>query len=74
MENVCVGDEERGGGKVRQGRRAGPVIAPPTAGGKEGDDSYRLTGRRPGCGDAELSATAVGLLGGGRARGRPLSR
>ena len=48
------------------------MLAPPT-GGKEGDSSYRLTGRRPGCGDAELGVTAVGLLGGGRARGRRVS-
>lgn len=40
---------------------------------KEGDSSYGLTGKRRGCGDAELSATAVRLLGGGRARGRRLS-
>lgn len=68
-----MGDEGKGGGKARQGRRAGPVIAPPTWGVKEGDSSYSLTGKRRGCGDAELSATAVRLLGGGRARGRRLS-
>ena len=60
MENVCVGDEDGGGGKVRQGRRAGPVIAPPTGGKRKGTPPTVL---QEGGRAAEMLSSAIRQLG-----------
>lgn len=65
LENVRLGDEVGGRRESETGEKGGTSVDPAHS-WEEGDSSHRPRGKPPGCGDAELSALVVGLLGGGQ--------